>query len=127
MINPTELIQVAQKAKQNAYAPYSGFQVGAALLTKNGMLYTGTNVENASYGLTVCAERIAIFNAVADGQREFEALAVSGSTSKLILPCGACLQVMAEFCPELPLFLTATEGHYEQFSLKELFPMQFQF
>ncbi len=91
------MINEARKAQQRAYAPYSNFQVGAALLTANGQIYPGANIENVSYGLTVCAERNAVFKAVYEGEREFSAIAVCSSGSGYVYPCGACLQVLAEF------------------------------
>ena len=98
-----QLIAMARAASQQAYAPYSKFQVGAALLGKSGSLYAGTNVENASYGLTNCAERTAVFCAVAEGERDFEAMAIASPGG--VAPCGACRQVMYEFAPNLVLFL----------------------
>ena len=98
-----QLIAMARSASQQAYAPYSKFQVGAALLAKSGSLYAGTNVENASYGLTNCAERTAVFRAVTEGDRDFEALAIASPGG--VSPCGACRQVMYEFAPNLVLFL----------------------
>ena len=92
-----DLIQSAIAARQQAYAPYSNFQVGAALLAKDGRVFTGCNVENLSYGLTICAERSAVFAAVAAGVREFTAIAIVADTREPISPCGACRQVMAEF------------------------------
>lgn len=91
------LVSAARKAQRNAYAPYSHFSVGAALLTKNGKIYTGCNVENAAYPSGICAERTAIFKAVSEGEREFMAIAVVGPTEQPIAPCGACRQVMTEF------------------------------
>ena len=98
-----QLIAMARAASQQAYAPYSKFQVGAALLAKSGSLYAGTNVENASYGLTNCAERTAVFCAVTEGERDFEAMAIASPGG--VAPCGACRQVMYEFAPNLVLFL----------------------
>ena len=96
------LLDMAVEAAANAYCPYSGFHVGAALITDDGKIYTGCNVENASYSMTVCAERIAIFKAVSYGEKSFSAIAVAGSKNKDFsancIPCGACLQVMSEFC-----------------------------
>jgi cytidine deaminase len=98
-----ELIAAALRAREQAWAPYSDFQVGAALLTAAGEIITGCNVENASYGLTICAERTAVGNAVTNGERTFVALAVAASGG--VTPCGACRQVLAEFCADLPILL----------------------
>lgn len=97
-MSPQKMIELARKAAEQAYAPYSGYRVGAALLTSSGHLFTGCNVENASYGLALCAERNAITSAVAAGEREFTAIAIAAGTDVPGIPCGACLQVMAEFC-----------------------------
>ncbi len=100
------LISVAKKSLKHAYAPYSKFRVGAALLTKSGRIFQGCNIENASYGLTVCAERAAVFNALVSGQRRFEAIAIVSSSKHITYPCGACLQVLAEFAPDIRIILT---------------------
>lgn len=114
----------AQEARREAYAPYSRFAVGAALLTKSGQIYTGCNVENASYGLSICAERVAVFKAVAAGEREFEAIAVVSETRAT--PCGSCRQVLAEFDPgEMQVLVADLEGGCEEYRLKELLPWGF--
>ena len=118
------LIKKAREAQQNAYAPYSHFSVGAAVLTEDTRIYTGCNVENASYGLTMCAERNAIYNAVAGGCRVFRALALVGTDPDWITPCGACRQVMEEFhIPEI--ILTKSNDTYKIVSLRELLPHAF--
>jgi len=99
-VNPGELLEAAARAAQNAHAPYSDYKVGAALLCADGDVFTGCNVENASYGLTNCAERTAVFTAVAAGRKEFIAMAVVADGENLPYPCGACRQVLAEFCRE---------------------------
>lgn len=117
------LIDLARKARNNAYIPYSKFAVGAALLAKSGRIYTGANIENASYGLTICAERTAIVKAVSEGEREFEAIAIAADTEKPVLPCGACLQVMAEFHVGRVIIGNLTEE--KEVSLSDLLPHNF--
>ena len=119
-----ELFQAAVKARENAYIPYSHFGVGAAVRAKDGRIFTGCNIENASYGLTVCAERNAIFAAVKEGVREFAALCVTADTHAPVPPCGACRQVMAEF--QIPvIYLTNLKGDVKETSLEELLPYSF--
>ena len=125
-----KLCTLAIKSMNNAYSPYSGYKVGAALLCDNGKVFTGCNVENSSYGATVCAERTAIFKAVSDGERDFSMLAVAGGKenelSDKFLPCGICRQVMAEFCkPEFIVLVVTSENTYKEFSLSELLPNAF--
>ena len=115
-----KLIDAAWLAREKAYAPYSNFQVGAALLADDGRVFSGCNVENISYGLTNCAERVAIGAAVAAGVRKFVAVAVVADTSVPISPCGACRQVLAEF--GVPLVMLANRTDREEFSLEELLP-----
>ncbi|PRR74919.1 cytidine deaminase [Neomoorella humiferrea] len=124
-LRPEELIAAASAARKRAYAPYSLFPVGAALLTATGKVYTGCNIENASYGLTVCAERVAVFQAVAAGEREFLALAVVGGKDAPSFPCGACRQVLAEFASELEIFIGRPGGPWIRRTLKELLPDTF--
>ncbi len=119
-----KLLQAALSARERAYAPYSKFLVGAAVLATSGKIYTGCNIENASYGLTVCAERNALFAAVGAGEREFTALCVVGDTSAPISPCGACRQVMAEF--KVPRIVLANlKGDVKEYTLEELLPLNF--
>lgn len=117
------LVEQAMKARKKAYVPYSSFQVGAALLTKNDKLYLGCNIENASYGLTNCAERTAIFKAVSEGEDLLKAIAIVGDTDGPISPCGACRQVLAEFCDEnTKIILANLNGDMVETSIDELLP-----
>ena len=116
------LLDAARVAREQAYAPYSRFAVGAALRTKSGRIFTGCNVENLSFGLTICAERAAVFAAVAAGEREFEALAVVADSREPVAPCGACRQVLAEFSPALPVCSANLEGVVFESSIAELLP-----
>ncbi len=126
-----KLIQMALDAREHAYAPYSHFQVGAALLTKNGKIYQGCNIENAGYTPTICAERTAFFKAVYEGERDFEAIAVVGSPegpcTGYASPCGVCRQVMMEFCnpKEFRVIVAKSTDEYKEFTLEELLPMGF--
>ena len=123
-ISDKQLADLALEAAKNSYSPYSHFSVGAALETKE-RVYIGTNVENRSYGLTVCAERTAVFAAVTNGEREFERLAVASPNRGFITPCGACLQVLSEFCPDLPVILVNSKGDMKKTSLRRLYPQPF--
>ena len=116
------LINAASRARDHAYAPYSKFSVGAALLTKSGKIFAGCNVENISLGLTICAERAAVAAAVANGEKEFAAIAVVTDFREPVFPCGACRQVLAEFNPELEVVAATTQGRSETVSLAELLP-----
>lgn len=127
-----ELIIEAKKAREHAYAPYSHFQVGAALVTKGGRVYHGCNIENAAYSPANCAERTAFFKAVYDGEREFEKIAIAGGpegsgADRLCAPCGVCRQVMMEFCnPDtFQIILANGKGRHIQLTLKELLPYGF--
>jgi len=125
MKNIEKLIKSAKQAVKYAYAPYSKFKVGTAILTDKGKIFSGTNIENASYGLTICAERVAIFKAVSEGEKKFKALAIYTNTNDFTYPCGACLQVMAEFSPDLYVILMNGKGELKQFSLSSLLPYSF--
>ena len=119
-----QLIVTASDARQRAYAPYSGFEVGAAVLSKSGEIFSGCNIENASYGLTICAERVAMATAVAAGYRDFAAIAVA--TSGGASPCGSCRQFLAEFCDDLPILLVnADDATVEETQLTDLLPRRF--
>jgi cytidine deaminase len=116
------LIAEARSARLRAYAPYSEFQVGAALLGKSGRIFTGCNVENLSYGLTICAERAAVCSGIAAGETEFVAAAVIADSREPVTPCGACRQVLAEFCRDMELCSVNLEGQQYQARLSELLP-----
>ena len=122
-----ELIKKAGVAKENAYAPYSGFRVGAAVLTKEGVCYTGCNVENASYGLTCCAERVALFTAIAAGERDFRAIAIISDVEEYITPCGACRQTLIEFNPDMEVIMANNKGEYQTSKASDLLPAAFRF
>ena len=117
-----ELIEEAQQASQRAYCPYSKFPVGAALLGKSGRIFSGCNVENVSYGLTICAERTAIFKAVSEGEREFDTIVIYTPTDTLTGPCGACRQVMAEFAPQMMVVMVNRIGRVKSVPLSKLLP-----
>jgi cytidine deaminase len=121
-----ELISAATAARDLAYAPYSGFQVGAALVTNAGKIYTGCNVENVSLGLTICAERSAIATAVAQGSKDLVAIAVVTAGKKPAVPCGACRQIMAEFNPGMKIIAATVDGKVQEFDLAELLPFPSQ-
>jgi len=124
-MDPNRLIWVAEKAMERAHAPYSNYKVGAALICSDGTIFKGCNIENASYGLTNCAERTALFSAVAAGKTEFAAIAISASGEPDPYPCGACRQVLAEFCGSgFPIYIKTLEGH-ESTTLGELLPHAF--
>jgi len=126
-----DICLAAVAAMKNSYSPYSHFTVGAALLTKNGKLYTGCNIENSAFGPTVCAERVAVFKAVSEGEVEFEMLAVVGGKNGIVEgvtpPCGVCRQVLSEFAsPDLPvLFVKDRDGNFEEHTLGEILPFSF--
>jgi cytidine deaminase len=123
--NHDELIRIALEASRRAYAPYSRFAVGAALRSKDGVIFTGCNIENGSYGLTVCAERVALFKAVSEGVTEFEAMAVVSDSKEIISPCGACRQVLAEFQPELTVIMSNPRFDKIVMKISDLLPRRF--
>ena len=130
-MTPEKLIKLAQEAMGKAYAPYSGYFVGAALLCADGTVYQGCNIENAAYGPTNCAERTAFFKAVSEGHRQFTAIAVCGGKDGIITgpfpPCGVCRQVMREFCGEdFLIYMVGANGSYETVTLAQLLPHSFQ-
>lgn len=121
-----EWIDIAIDALDKAYVPYSHFPVGACLVTKDGKIYQGLNIENASYGLSNCAERTAFFKAVSEGEKEFSHLVIAGHTPQPISPCGACRQVMAEFCePNMPVTLVGDNGVQKEMTVEGLLPYMF--
>ena len=130
-IEETELVRLALEARKLAYAPYSGYTVGAALLAVDGHRYLGGNIENASYGATNCAERTAFFKAVSEGEREFAAIAIAGGKAletpvDYAYPCGICRQVMQEFCKDdFVIYVVKSEQEYRRYTLKELLPFGF--
>ena len=119
------LIAAAKQARENAHAPYSNFRVGAALRAKSGRVFSGCNVENATLGLTCCAERTAIFKAVSEGERGFEAIAVVADTDTLTPPCGACRQIIWEFCGDVPVIMANLKGKVVQEKMADLLPRAF--
>ena len=125
MSDHDHLIAAAKQARENAHAPYSNFRVGAALRATTGVVYTGCNVENSTYGLTVCAERVAIFKAISEGERGFDAIAVVTDTEALTPPCGACRQIIWEFCGDVEIILANLKGQSESHRVSELFPKPF--
>jgi cytidine deaminase len=120
-----KLINEAEKARKRAYTPYSKFKVGAAVLSVDGKIFTGCNIENASFGLAVCAERVAIFKAISEGSTKFEAIAVIGDTDKPCSPCGACRQVISEFGEGITLIMANLKGDIKIKKIKELLPEAF--
>ena len=119
------LIAAALAARENAFAPYSKFRVGAAIEDADGRIHTGCNVENSTYGLTVCAERVAVFKAISEGVRKFRRVAVAADTDRLTPPCGACRQILWEFCGDIEIVLVNLRGKTETHRLKDLFPKPF--
>lgn len=121
-----ELMDMAKKAAENAYVPYSHFPVGAALECSDGTVFTGCNVENSAYGSTICAERTAIVKAVSEGRTAFRRIAIYGEGKNYCMPCGACRQVMAEFSPDMEVLCTRAGGGYVSYPLSKLMPYTFK-
>jgi cytidine deaminase len=119
------LVSAALAARENAFAPFSKFKVGAAIEDAEGRIHTGCNVENATYGLTVCAERVAVYKAVSEGLRRFRRIAIAADTDALTPPCGACRQILWEFCGDIEMVLANPRGKTETCRLKDLFPRPF--
>ncbi|WP_188205986.1 cytidine deaminase [Alkalibacillus aidingensis] len=125
-MNKDQLVNAAKDMLDRAFVPYSKFPVGAALLTKDGKVYQGCNIENAAYPVTCCAERVAIFKAVSEGERDFEALAVIANTDRPVPPCGACRQVMSEFfSPDMSVYITSKDMEVKSTTVEELLPFSF--
>ncbi|MFN3386081.1 MAG: cytidine deaminase [Candidatus Thermochlorobacter sp.] len=125
MKKPHALLDAAAEAMMRAIAPYSGFKVGAALQTKDGKIITGHNIETSSYSLTICAERVALFKALSEGEREFEAIAIVASSGDFCPPCGACRQTLIDFAPHLVVYLSNRRGQVKTFKLSDLLPESF--
>lgn len=123
--NSEKLVEAAQTAREKAFAPFSKFRVGAAIETKSGKIFTGCNVESAAYGGTVCAERVAIWKAISEGETEFSNLAVVADTEDLTPPCGNCRQIIWEFCGDIPVTFSNLEGKAETLQMKDLLPRAF--
>ena len=126
-MNDRELLRIAKEASLNAYVPYSGFPVGAALECEDGTIFTGCNVENAAYGDTICAERTAVVKAVSEGQRKFTRIAIYGEGKGYCMPCGSCRQVLSEFSPEMEVLCAKAGGSYVSYPLTRLMPYTFNF
>ena len=124
-MTPEKLLELAHEARERAYAPYSHYAVGAALLTKDGRVYQGCNIENAAYGLTICAERTAIFKAISEGHRDLKRIVIAGKSEDYCVPCGSCRQVMQEFAPQMEVICLNGKGEAKHFALKELLPYGF--
>ena len=119
------LMRLALEARERSYSPYSHFPVGAALECSDGTVFTGCNIENAAYGLTICAERTAIFKAISEGHRDFKRIVIAGKSEDYCVPCGSCRQVMQEFAPQMEVICLNGKGEAKHFALKELLPYGF--
>jgi len=125
-MNDSQLIQAARQARNRSLAPYSKFHVGAALMTKSGKIYTGCNIESSSYGLTICAERVAMFKALSEGESEFEKIVITSDAEQLCSPCGACRQILWDYAENLIVILVNDSDDCEKISLKSLLPRAFE-
>ena len=125
MVEDEALVEAARQARENAHAPYSNFRVGAALRATSGRIFGGSNVENATFGLTMCAERVAIFKAMSEGERGFDAVAVVADTDTLTPPCGACRQILWEFCGDAEIVLANLGAKVERYRMSQLLPLPF--
>ena len=121
-----ELLVLAQKASENAHAPYSRFKVGAALECESGRIFTGCNIENSALGSTMCAERVAVYKAVSEGENQFSRIAIYGESEGYCMPCGACRQVLSEFSQDMEVLCARASGGYVSYKLKELLPHPFR-
>lgn len=119
------LIEAAKQVRENAHAPFSNFRVGAAVRASSGRIFGGCNIENSTYGLTLCAERVAIFKAISEGERGFDAIAIVTDTDTLTPPCGACRQIIWEFCGDIPVTLSNLKDKSETLQMRDLFPRPF--
>ena len=125
-MNDRELLTLAKEASENAYAPYSRFQVGAALECLDGRVFTGCNIENSALGSTMCAERVAIYKAISEGETNFYRIAIYGESEDYCMPCGACRQVMSEFSQDMEVLCARASGGYVSYKLRELMPHPFK-
>jgi cytidine deaminase, homotetrameric len=121
-----ELLNLAREASENAYAPYSRFNVGAALECADGRIFTGCNIENSALGSTMCAERVALFKAISEGENRFSRIAIYGESEDYCMPCGACRQVLSEFSQDMEVLCARASGSYVSYKLKELLPHPFK-
>lgn len=124
-LQTTDLIQQSLNAKKSAFAPYSEFKVGAVLVTKGKQIYTGCNIESSSYGLTICAERVAMFKAISEGERDFSKIFIATDSKKFCPPCGACRQVLWELAGNIEIVLVNCNGEYRNYQLNDLLPEAF--
>ncbi|ARM75846.1 cytidine deaminase [Acidianus manzaensis] len=125
-LSDEKLIEIAKKATENSYSPYSKLKVGAAIVSEDGQIFTGCNIENSSYGLSMCAERVAVFNAVNNGKRNFKKIAIITSDGKGIMPCGACRQVLSEFNDDIEIITLDSNERVVKFRLSNLLPYSFK-